>query len=56
MGLPWRLEIAEMRRVKAEKGSRRPEAHELGKPIPKVIGQTNVEVFRVRLALKDVKV
>ena len=26
-----RLEIAEMRRVKAAKGSRRPEAHELGK-------------------------
>jgi len=25
-------------------------------PIPKVIGQTNVEVFRVRLALKDVNV
>ena len=30
-GLPWRLEIAEMRRVKAAKGSRRPEAHEPGK-------------------------
>ena len=30
-GLPWRLEIPEMRRVKAAKGSRRPEAHELGK-------------------------
>ena len=27
-GLPWRLEIAEMRRVKAAKGSRRHEAHE----------------------------
>ena len=25
-------------------------------PIPKVIGQANVEVFRVRLALKDVNV
>ena len=31
MGLPWRLGIAEMRRVKAAKGSRRPEAHEPGK-------------------------
>ena len=30
-GLPWRLEIAEMRSVKAAKGSRRPEAHEPGK-------------------------
>ena len=29
--MPWRLEIAEMRRVKAGKGSRRPEAHEPGK-------------------------
>jgi hypothetical protein len=27
----WRLEIAEMRRVKAGKGSRRPEAHEPGR-------------------------
>ena len=31
MGLPWKLEIAEMRRVKAARGSRRPEAHEPGK-------------------------
>ena len=30
-GLPWRLEISEMRRVKAGKVSRRPAAHEPGK-------------------------
>ena len=29
-GRPWRLEIAEWRRLKAAKGSRRPETHELG--------------------------
>jgi hypothetical protein len=30
-GLPWRLEIAEMRRIKAAKGPSGPEAHEPGK-------------------------